>query len=116
MNYFLLVLLPHLDRFLGTLGILGLIICVLSSLPILCAYGEEDERFPFIFKRFLQALSFSVFLIFLTIPIPSKTELVQLRVVNILDETKGLDKIPQKIVDRISKLLDLVEDKNKDES
>lgn len=117
-NYFLMVLLPHLDCLLSILGITGLIACGIGAIPAFLAYTDAWRDTDIansikLFKLIKKTLIGSILLLCLSIPIPSKTEIIQLKAVSILSDVKGLDQIPQKLVDKLSNLLELV-DKEKE--
>lgn len=116
-NYFLLVLLPHLDCFLSGLGIFGVVVCGICAIPCGVVYTDahgEDEvnHAKKLVKILTRTLIGSIALIALSVPIPSKTEIIQLKAINVLSEIKGVDQIPQKVVDRLNSLLDLVDKEN----
>jgi|SRR5690349_6526484 len=115
-NYFWLVVLPNLDYFLGTLGILGIVFCIFAVffyLHMLCeACDEEDEQEALKFaKNTLKVFVMSMFLFFITCFIPTKKDIAQLKVLSVVGELKGVDKIPQKLIDRLNDLLDEEEKK-----
>lgn len=116
-SYLLLVLLPHLDSFLGVAGALGLVSSliggIMSFASYMNAYDDEDKKESMKFFGWAKRIFCGAFLaIFLTIFIPNKTELLQMKAIEVLSEVKGLDAIPQKVVDRLNSLLDLVEKPN----
>jgi hypothetical protein len=112
MNYFLFVFLPHLDIYLEIIGFFGLI-CTFVSLFIYISqyidnYTSEDiARSIKIGIISIKIFIASLVILSLTIPIPSKKELVELKVINTLQDIKGLDAIPQKIIDNINLLFDI---------
>lgn len=116
MNYFLLVVLPHLSTWIESISVLFLI--VLCFPLFLCGMASifeahEKERIEaFIYsKRILAYGLIPLFVLFLTIFIPTKTELLQLKTISIMQEVKGLDSIPQKVIDKINTLLDIKKEK-----
>jgi hypothetical protein len=106
-----------MNSFLGIIGIVGFItsaiVGIAGAFSYVDAYSDSEKESS---KRFLTNIikigSAFLFCTFLTIFIPSKTELVQLKAIEILSEVKGLDAIPQKVVDRLNSLLDMVEKPN----
>ncbi len=111
LNYFLLVLLPHLDCYIQLIGIIGFVIsliaCLIKLHDVFDAYNDDDliEAKSVLRKTAKIPLAF-LLLSSLSIPIPNKREIIQLKAITVLSEIKGLDQIPQKLIDRLNDLLD----------
>ena len=110
-NYFWLVLLPNLDCFLCTLGVVGIVGCVASGIIYASmkieAYDEDDQKKASKFaKVVLQLFSISMTLFFITCFIPTKKDIIQLKIISVVSELKGAEQLPQKLVDRLNSILD----------
>ena len=110
-NYFWLVVVPNLECFFGTLGVIGLVFCVVCSAIYISmkleAYDEEDEDKARKFaKSIIKVFSVSMTMFFITCFIPTKKDMIQLKIISVVSELKGVDKIPQKLVDRLNYFLD----------
>lgn len=114
-NYLLLVLLPHLDCFLTIIGAITVIIGLIGSFISISAISEadgegEEKSAKSMLVTFVKALIAGLIMLFISIFIPTKAEIIQLKVLGALSELRGADKIPQKLIDRINDLLDLKEE------
>lgn len=112
MNYFLLVVLPHLSIWIEGISVFFFIVlCIPLFLCGMASIFEENEKERkeafMIVKRVLLYIMIPLFVSFLTVLIPTKTEILQLKTISIMQEVKGLDSIPQKVVDKINNLLDM---------
>lgn len=112
MNYFLFVFLPHFDVFISFLGFYCLIASLILGFVVFNSYtaicNDRDIKEFIKLKNLLYkfiAVSCTSFI--LSIPIPSKKELIQLKAINVLQEIKGIDLVPQKLVDKLNNLLDM---------
>lgn len=110
-NYFWLVVLPNLDCFFGILGCMGMIFCIIGFLVYLNkkieAYQIEDHKKAGEFaKTLFKVLGGSMIMFFMTCFIPSKKDLIQLKMISVIAELKGVEQIPQKLIDRLNNLLD----------
>jgi len=95
-NYLLLVVLPNIRWLLCTLSIIGSIwgfLLVMDSRP-------DSERAGCIM------IAISLFVLMIAMFIPKKSEVIQLKLISVAQEIKGLDGIAQKSVDKLNKLLD----------
>ncbi len=110
-NYFWLVLVPNLNGFFSLLGISGIVACIICGFFYMTkkndAYDDEDRE---IAKKTgvaaLKMFSVSMVIFFITCFIPSKKDLITLKILSVVSELKGADKIPQKLIDRLNALLD----------
>ncbi len=110
-NYWWLVVIPNLDCFFGTLGCLGIVAFIVGGFVYLHkkieAYNEKDHKNAWAFaKTMFKVFAASMTLFFITCFIPSKKDIVQLKVISVVSELKGVDQIPQKLIDRLNELLD----------
>ena len=110
MNYFWLVVLPNLDSFLGCLGLVGLCVSAIGLLVSLhqkieaCSKNEEEQALK-LSKTMLKVLSVSIGLFFITCFMPTKKDFILLKTIAITSELKGIEQIPQSLVDKINELL-----------
>lgn len=109
-NYFWLVVLPNLDCFFGALGILGIVACIIGGFVYMHikidAYNKEDHANAWKFaKTMFKVFAVSMTLFFITCFIPTKKDIIQLKIISVVSELKGVDKIPQKLIDRLNDLL-----------
>lgn len=110
-NYFWLVLLPNIECFFCTLGIIGIVACVVGGFIYMSmqleAYNKEDHDNAWIFaKKILKVFAASMTLLFISCFIPSKNDIVQLKIISVVSELNGSEQIPQKLVDRLNAILD----------
>ena len=110
-NYFWLVVLPNLDCFFGTLGILGLLACIIGGFVYMHkkidVYGGFDEKEAWEFaKKMFKLFAVSMTIFFVTCFIPTKKDIIQLKAISMISELKDADKMPQKLIDRLNDLLD----------
>lgn len=116
-SYLCLVVIPNLRIFLIIAGLFGLILCISCVLSLweigLDGVPEEHRRTCFKMRiGLVKGILFSVFILFLSGFFPSKKEMIQLKALNMISELKGVEQIPQKLVDRLNELLDVEEKKN----
>lgn len=116
MNYLLLVAIPNIGVFFTILGILGILFCVVGFFVFLSkkqdAYSEKDHKEcdmyqSYIIKMFIA----SIIMLFVTCFIPERNQIIQLKIIDAVSELKGIDDIPQKLIDKLNNLLN----ENKDE-
>ncbi len=119
-NYFLLVLLPNLSCFFVTLGIFGIVTSIVLFLIYLSKKFEacddrEEAAASLYFKKTIPVFLVSVLLLFVSCFIPEKKDMLQLKAVSIISELKGVEQIPQKLIDRLNDLLgeDMKDEPNK---
>lgn len=110
-NYFWLVVLPNLDCFITTLVILGFVVSGVSGfvymLAVLDEPCEEEMQYRKCWgKKIINTLLASSLLFFITCFIPNKKDIVALRVISVVSELKGVEQIPQKIIDKLNTVLD----------
>lgn len=110
-NYFWLVVVPNLDCFLGTLGIIGIVACILGGFIYLTkkleAYNEEQHENAWKFaKTMLKMFAASMTIFFITCFIPSKKDIILLKIISVVHELKGIDQIPQKLIERLNDFLE----------
>ncbi len=110
-NYFWLVVLPNLDSFFGTLGVVGLISCVIGGFIFMHkkieAYNKEDHENAWKFaKKMFIIFGISMSIFFVTVFIPSKKDIVQLKIISVVSEIKGVEQIPQKLINKLNLLLE----------
>jgi len=107
-NYLLLVVLPNLSIFFALVGLLGLLftggffVCTYSDL-----YKEEDIEN--LFKSTGRIACYFLGMLFMSCFMPDRTQVIQLKVISTISELKGVEEIPQKMIDRINDLLDMGE-------
>lgn len=110
LNYLLLVILPNLDCFFGTLGVFGivtsivLLVIYLSKKFEACTNDEEEQAAQY-FKKIIPIFSVSVLMFLFSCFLPTKKDIIQLKAISIISELKGADQIPQKVIDRLNDLL-----------
>ena len=110
-NYLWLVVVPNLASFFETLGILGVVSCIVGGVfytaEKLTACGKEEHKEAGkLAKNTMKLFSVSMTLLFIVCFIPNKKDVIQLKAISMVSELKGSDQIPQKIVTRLNKLLD----------
>lgn len=110
-NYLLLVVIPNLDCFFGSLGVIGIVTCIIlfigSGIQYSDAYDDADTQKAIKnIKTVCKIFAVSMFLFFITCFIPTKKDMIQLKAISIISELQGVEKIPQKVVDRLNDLLD----------
>lgn len=110
-NYFWLVLLPNLDSFFCILGVAGIV----AASIVFCIYWEKmdyvctkehanDARN--LAKRSLKLFASAMIMFFITCFIPTKKDIIQLKIISAVSELKGVEQIPQKLIDRLGYLLE----------
>jgi hypothetical protein len=110
-NYLLFVLLPNIADFFGVLCIIGFIISLIGfldySVRMSSAYHTEDKNEASQYgKKIIKIFISSIILLFIACFIPCRKEIVQLKAISMVSELKGIDKIPQKLLNKLDKLLD----------
>jgi hypothetical protein len=110
-NYFWLVVLPNLDCFFVLLGVIGIFACAVGCFMYadkkMDAYTPECHAKASKFgKCVFKGLSLSLLLLFISCFIPTKKDIMQLKVLSLVSEIKGIDQIPQKIIDRLNEVLE----------
>lgn len=115
MNYFLLVVLPNLSGLFSSVGFIILIACIICSIVLSFIYSdssyysqnyeEEKKQFAIWFRSLIKAFILSLSLLFAACFMPTKKDVIQLKAISIVSELKGVDKIPQKVIDRLNDLL-----------
>lgn len=106
-----LVVIPNLDCFLGVLGVMGIISSVFGGFVYIDkkidAYDQKDHEDAWKFaKTIIKLFAASMFMFFITCFIPTKKDIFQLKIISVVSELKGVDQIPQKLIDRLNDLLD----------
>ncbi len=107
-NYLFLVVLPKISCLLVILGSLGLI----GSILYLCGcimdtdYINSKEKPDPIWSFNKRIFFISAMFLFITVFIPGKKEFLQLKAISIISETKGINGIPQKLINKLNYLLD----------
>lgn len=109
-NYFLLVVIPNLDCLLSCLGIMGMMVAFVLGLILWSKMSDascdkEHKECWVLANNILKILIASMFIFFITCFIPSKKDMLQLKVISIVSELQGVEKIPQKVIDRLNDLL-----------
>lgn len=110
-NYFWLVVIPSLGCFFATLGCIGIVACIFGGFSYAyqkmeALYEVEHENAHKKAKIVLKLFIISMAMFFVTCFIPTKKDIIQLKIIHIASELKGIDQIPQKLVDRLNDLLD----------
>ncbi len=114
-EYFLLVVLPNLSNFFCIVSCLMFILFMITFLCTLEDKSRDNEE-TINYKRKLSKQAFwlllmpAIIFVFSSNFIPSKKEFLQLQAIKIFKETKGIEQIPQKLIDKVNNLLD-IEDK-----
>ena len=115
-NYFMLVVVPNLNIFFVNFGSVGVICSLIGFLIYLHKRFEAwDKATRKASDKFLKGLIpifvVSLISIFISCFMPSKKDILQLKTISIISELKGADQLPQKIITRLNKLLDVDEPK-----
>jgi Na+/H+ antiporter NhaD/arsenite permease-like protein len=110
-NYFWLVFLPNIGFLFSLLGLIGLIFCVLYWVGYFATKYDPRTKDRNEEDRFCHGVMFIASLVVMVLLllgffIPSKKEIIQLKLLSAATELKGADQIPQKIVNKINNLLD----------
>lgn len=70
------------------------------------AYSKlEHEAASKYAKISITFLALSMSMLFITCFIPNKKEMIELKVISVVSELKGLDKIPQKLINRLNDII-----------
>jgi heme/copper-type cytochrome/quinol oxidase subunit 2 len=117
MNYFLLIIVPNLHCFVSVLSTFGIVLSVASFLiwmHLKCeARNDEDEKQALIhLNRVVKIFLVSISMLFIICFIPSRSAIIQLQVINCIQELKGVQEIPQKLIDKLNKILEIEDKKN----
>lgn len=109
--YWWLVFLPNFSCFLSILSFCMIVGCVIGTMGFVSlkvdAYNDKDhaEANQYGYKL-LKITLIPVLLFFISCFIPDKHAMLQLKAINIISELRDVDKIPQKVVDKLNTLLD----------
>jgi len=99
MNYLYFVALPAFGQLCGGIGFTTLILWI--------AYlFSDDNKCNGCCGKTVIPLFIALLLIALGFFIPSKKEMIELKVISAVTELKGADKIPQKLVDKLNIILE----------
>jgi uncharacterized Tic20 family protein len=99
-NYLLLVVLPNICCLIAILGIAGTILGILGFMR--AAEGDDYGH-----KLSIKQLIVSMLLIFISCFIPTKQDIIELKIISVVSGLKGADKIPQNIIDKLNDFLEL---------
>src|SRR4030095_1251997 len=118
MNYLFLVLLPNINNFFCTMGCISMGLSVIFLIICACkkieSCDEDDEKKCLELSKNISKLFFiSLLIFFISCFIPDKKDIIQLKVISIISELKGIDNIPQKIIEKLNDLLECKENDNK---
>ncbi len=104
-NYFLLVVLPNLDVLIQILGFIGIVISIIVFCSSIDSHDRDDDDVFGVMKASIKLFLASVFLFFISCFIPGKKEIIQLKIISVVSELKGVEQIPQKLIDRLNDVL-----------
>jgi hypothetical protein len=107
-NYLLLVLLPKIGAAFFGFAIFSFIISCLAVLN----WADEHSAVEISGRNCINSFIATVFLFFIAIAIPTKKEMIMLKGLSVVSELKGVNKIPQNLVDKINNLLEDKTEKN----
>lgn len=99
MNYLYFIAFPAFGQLCGGIGFTTLIIWIAYL------FTNEDNNNGRCCKT-ATPLFIALLLIALGFFIPSKKEMIELKVISAITELKGADKIPQKLVDKLNIILE----------
>lgn len=100
-NYLLLVVLPNMNTLLNVISVIGII----SSVWICCVgCNEKNEK---LVKKSIKIFIYSLVLIFISCFIPTKKEIIELKIISVVSGVKGIDKVPQNIIDKLNDFLEI---------
>lgn len=110
-NYLFLVVLPNIRAFFVITGGLGIIGCLIAFICYLNesidTYNNEGkEKLKKFRKGIVTTLIVCLCAVFITCFIPQKKDILQFKAISVLQELDGVDKIPQKIIDKLNNILD----------
>lgn len=97
-NYFLFVLLPNIGELLKIISFIGFVLSIFFAI-----FAEEEKKF---INHFITIVVFTLIVTFISCFIPTKKDVLKLKAISAVSEIKGIDKIPQKLIDLLNDSLE----------
>lgn len=111
MDYFLFVVLPNFKNLLEVCLFAGCVSSIVYAIYFLSEHStaicdSDRKHVKDIGKKCVLIIIATTLMLFVDCFIPTKKDLLMLKIGSTVSKLQGVDQIPQKIVDKLNKLLD----------
>ena len=114
-NYIWLVLIPQLGVFFTIAATFVSISALLLGIGLFISYEDLDKKeIPYFIIWIKRIGIMSVFCWIVVVCLPDKNTVIQLKALSLLSDVKGLNTIPQKVIEKLDSLLKVENKKGED--